>query len=211
MSHERKTLAQVNGEWWYIKDGKPRNRAAVRFCETCGSEFATLPSSKTKFCGIDCWRKPCLRCGKLFHHRTARVMYCSDECRLGTGVCLVCGETFQKSKKVNGQWCSTDCYYEWKAPTGTVKPAGADGYMMVKVPPGTEGSMQSKTMRRWMLEHRYVMQQHLGRPLEANEQVHHLNGRRDDNRIENLELWKKSQPAGVRSADYHCPGCVCVR
>lgn len=51
------------------------------------------------------------------------------------------------------------------------------------------------------LEHRLVMESFLGRVLLPHESVHHLNGDRLDNRVSNLELWSKSQPAGQRASD----------
>lgn len=55
--------------------------------------------------------------------------------------------------------------------------------------------------RGQVLEHVKVMSEILGRPLCDGENVHHINGVRDDNRPENLELWVISQPAGQRPAD----------
>lgn len=53
----------------------------------------------------------------------------------------------------------------------------------------------------YIAEHVYVMSQHIGRPLEKGETVHHGNGIKDQNNIENLELWVSSHPAGQRVSD----------
>lgn len=52
-----------------------------------------------------------------------------------------------------------------------------------------------------IMEHRFLMEEFIGRSLLKCENVHHLNGNRSDNRIENLELWSTSQPPGQRIKD----------
>ena len=64
-----------------------------------------------------------------------------------------------------------------------------DGYLAIKID-GID-----------YLQHRLVMEQSMGRKLVNGENVHHRNGDRLDNRISNLELWSRQQPAGQRVED----------
>jgi hypothetical protein len=92
-------------------------------------------------------------------------------------------------------------HYRWRrygdptaGPRGRRAPTGSrwvdhNGYALVR----RDG--------RVIFEHRWVMERHLGRPLWPDEQVHHVNGDRTDNRLANLELWSTRQAAGQRVAD----------
>lgn len=70
----------------------------------------------------------------------------------------------------------------------------SDGYVRVRV----EGAVGNGG---WPLEHRYVMEQHLNRSLLPGENIHHLDGNRQNNAIDNLELWITLQPSGQRPED----------
>lgn len=73
------------------------------------------------------------------------------------------------------------------------------GYVRLLNPKDFPGWVNYK--HKYVFEHRVVMARHLGRALLKNENVHHINGVKTDNRISNLELWVRTQPIGQRAKD----------
>lgn len=88
-------------------------------------------------------------------------------------VCLNCNKSFN-AKKTCRKYCCRECYNAHK---GHGDGYSDNGYIKVYVP-----------NRGYVTEHRIMMERCLGRRLSSHEHVHHKNGIRNDNRIENLEL-----------------------
>jgi len=109
--------------------------------------------------------------------------------------CKDCNQYTPAKKYNTGRYCSQKCFHNHKRQENHSNWKGGRsvsrlGYARINAPDG-----------RRMHEHRWVVEQAIGRRLLPNENVHHKNGDRSDNRIENLELWVKTQPAGIRVND----------
>ena len=181
-------------------------------CQNCGDDFEVVSltgrSGQRKHCSRKCRSeaarkkhvRTCKQCGAEFnkqvppsHQSRGRGQYCSKEC---AGVarrdraqkfCEQCGKEFEvEGNRSAAKFCSTQCHNDARR---TWKGMDAHGYIVA--------SVDGEPVR----QHRLVMEEHLGRHLKPNENVHHKNGVRHDNRIENLELWTKSQPPGGRVED----------
>jgi hypothetical protein len=110
------------------------------------------------------------------------------------GRCSVCQTEFFRAAHQISEFCSHACSKrgplnpQWKGGR-----SNHEGYVRLSV--AGDGSK--------VLEHRYVMEQHIGRTLEPWEHVHHRNGVKDDNRIENLEIVTHARHGG----HVVCPHC----
>ena len=150
----------------------------VNTCGHCGEEFSSPPSRTPKYCSRKCYDM----------YRTAKIIK----------FCKNCNEEFSDLRsRMEGKkskiFCSHTCHGEWNRGENNAMYKGGhlnrQGYVII-----SDKGMQIKRSR-------YVMQQEIGRKLESHEQVHHKNGNRSDDTIENLELWSISHPTGQKIDD----------
>lgn len=104
--------------------------------------------------------------------------------------------------------CSKPCarLYDWQTRQPKDRIPAPGGYVWKYVVNHPHGVRVNKKMRPeggYIMEHRWVMEQQMGRYLLPEEKVHHKNGIRDDNDPSNLEVWLvlRKDPAGQRVED----------
>lgn len=112
-------------------------------------------------------------------------------------ICVICGKKFNTTlseiKRGGAKNCSRKCYYIYLRRTikkGTKSPSWKGGkiknggYIAVYNPKHPRSNCSG-----YVFEHLLVMEKYLGRIIKKEENVHHINGIKDDNRIDNLILF----------------------
>lgn len=163
----------------------------MRECPACGTDVSSKPK-QVRYCSVSCAsRGPRAQRGPLKKER-------------GPQECPACKSMFT-SRWGRQVCCSRSC--------ARVRDAAVNGPSNWKGGVNRHASGYLKEQRKghpyadkagYVMQHRLVMEGALGRTLERHERVHHRNGIRDDNRIENLELWttQLKDPSGVRLIDH---------
>lgn len=121
----------------------------------------------------------CKECGKEFEVSKWRLnnknpLCCSNACR-GTYI------SKHKNPSYKTRFKPKESHWNWRGG----KTESTNGYVMVNMP-----DHPFCNSRGYVPEHRLVMETYLGRLLKQTEQVHHINGIRSDNRIENLVVFE---------------------
>ena len=182
------------------------SRTPVAFtCKECSKPFTMMQSYLTAY------RK------KFSRDPLYCSMSCSDAGRRKDAdernkfTCAHCGKTEIRSRYTDTfriyrdqKYCSQDCKVAAQQVAAANKFNSGDfgrhikknGYVWISVPALANGGKKGAIM-----EHRCVMEQHLGRKLRPEETVHHKNGDRGFNKIENLELFNGNHGPGQRVID----------
>jgi hypothetical protein len=134
----------------------------------------------------------CLDCGKERWVCYRQRKPVSDRCR----PCAIRLDWRRENTKTMNRRRTGEANSRWKG--GRHKKP--NGYVQVYVRP--ENPFFAMAVYGYISEHRLVMAQHLGRRLKPDEFVHHKNGVKDDNRIENLELTKSGSHSREHGKGY---------
>lgn len=124
--------------------------------------------------------------------------------------CLFCNKSFdvQDYRRDTAKFCSLSCGVRFNKPKrksyafGKDHPGWKGGVIVVK----GYRKINVGGKKQYALEHRLIMEKHLGRKLESNEEVHHINKNGLDNRIENLEVTSRKDHAAY-NVQVECPQC----
>lgn len=159
-----------------------------RICEFCDSEFNPT-NIKQKRC-IECIEKSiCKGCGEVTKLKMVFCMKCKNKTDIKCKA--ECGRNISKTSKSGFcKWCNREGL------TSGIQNHPA-GYTILS----KHKNHPNATKRGTIPEHVLVMSNYINRPLIKGETVHHLNGIKNDNRIENLELWSKEHGSGQRVSD----------